>query len=74
MADVAEPTFQRAFVALSYVVGRREADLTASLGELHQETKALAQRLAHPERERRAEALARELSRVAFALEARRLK
>ena len=74
MAIVAEPAFQRAFMALSYVAGRRDAELTAPLGELHQETKTLAQRLGHAERERRAEALARELSRVAFALEARRLK
>ncbi len=74
MGNVAEPAFQRAFVALSYFAGRRDAELTAPFAELHAETKTLVQRLAHPERERRAEVLARELSRVAFALEARRLK
>jgi len=74
MPTVSEPAFQRAFVAVSYLVGRRDADLTAPLGELHPETKLVTQRLAQPERERRAEALARELSRIAFLLEARRLK
>ena len=74
MTDVATPAFQRAFVALSYFTGRRDSELTAPLGELHAETQTLGQRWGHAERERRAEVLARELSRVAFALEARRLK
>lgn len=74
MANIANPAFQRAFVALSYVAGRRDTELTAPLSEVQAETTTLVQRLAHPERERRAEILARELSRVAFALEARRLK
>jgi len=74
MPNVRGPAFQRAFVALSYLTGRREAELTKPLGELHPETRAVVQRLAHPERERRAEVLARELSLVALALEARRLK
>ena len=74
MSSVALPTFQRAFVALSYVAGRRGAELLAAFTAPHDDTRRFAQRLAHPERERRAEVLARELSRVALAIEARSLK
>jgi hypothetical protein len=74
MSTVADPDFQRAFVALSYVAGRRDAELLQALSTTHDEARLLAQRLAHPERERRAEVLARELSRVALVLEARSIK
>ena len=74
MSTVALPIFQRAFVALSYVAGRRDAELLEAFATPHDEARLFAQRLAHPERERRAEVLARELSRVALALEARSLK
>jgi hypothetical protein len=74
MSSVERPTFQRAFVALSYVVGRRDGALLDALLVPHSETQLLVERLAHPERERRAEVLARELSRVAVALEARSIK
>jgi hypothetical protein len=74
MSNVALPSFQRAFVALSYVAGRRGATLLDAFASVHADTRLLAQRLANPERERRAEVLARELSRVALSLEARSIK
>jgi hypothetical protein len=74
MSSIALPTFQRAFAALSYVAGRRDAELLEAFVAPHHEAHLVAQRLAHPERERRAEVLARELSRVASALEARRIQ
>jgi len=74
MSTVARPAFQKAFVALSYLAGRRDAELVAALRTVNEETRSFVQRLAHPERERRAEILARELSRVALSLEARSYK
>lgn len=71
MSSVAGPAFQKAFVALSYVAGRRDAELLIAFRTVNDEVRSFAQRLAHPERERRAEVLARELSRVALSLEAR---
>ena len=66
--------FQRAFAAMSYVVGRRDAELLEPFRLPHQEARAFVRGLGHPERERRAEALARELARLATALEARSIK
>lgn len=74
MANLHSPEFQRAFVALSYMAGRREAELLEPLSLPHEETRAFARRLANPERERRAEVLARELGRLSLALDARTLK
>jgi hypothetical protein len=74
MPNVASPSFQRAFVALSYVAGRRDSELLSAFPAPHEEARLVARRLTHPTRERRAEALALELSRVAAALEARRIK
>ena len=74
MATIASPEFQRAFVAMSYVVGRREAEVLAPFRAPHDEARAVVRRLAHPERERRAEVLARELSRLVGSLEARAIK
>lgn len=74
MANLGSPDFQRAFVALSYMIGRRDAALLEPLGTPHDDARAFARRLGHPERERRAEVLARELSRLASAVEARTLK
>ncbi|HEX3774321.1 MAG TPA: hypothetical protein VHV51_07640 [Polyangiaceae bacterium] len=74
MTSAAHPDFQRAFVALSYVAGRRGGELLEPLSAPHDDAKVFAQRLAHPERERRAEILARELARIAVALEARSVK
>jgi hypothetical protein len=66
--------FQCAFVAMSYLAGRRELELLQPFPAPHREAQALQRRLAHPERERRAEALAVELARIAGALEARSIK
>lgn len=66
--------FQCAFAAVSYLAGRREAELLEPFSVPQPEARAFSSRLAHPERERRAEALARELARVANALEARSIK
>ena len=74
MADQVTPSFQRAFVALSYVAGRRAGELLEAFATPHDEARLLVKHLAHPERERRAEVLARELSRVALAVAARSLK
>ena len=74
MADVGSPEFQRAFAAVSYLVGRRNDELLGAVKAPHPEARAFAQRLGHPERERRAEVLARELARVVSSLEARKLK
>jgi hypothetical protein len=74
MANLESSDFQRAFVALSYMVGRRDSQLLEPLRTSHEDARALARRLGHPERERRAEVLARELSRLASAVEARALK
>jgi hypothetical protein len=74
MSNIELPPFQRAFVALSYVAGRRDAALLEAFASVHADTLLLAQRLANPERERRAEVLARELASVALALEARSIK
>ena len=74
MARIDSPEFQRAFTALSYLAGRRDAELLAPLIVPGQEAQALALRLGHPERERRAEVLARELGRLALSLDARKLK
>jgi hypothetical protein len=63
------PEFQRAFVALRYFLGARGGDLAEPLGEAT-EGANVQRRLAHPDRERRAEALAAEIGRVVRALEA----
>jgi hypothetical protein len=74
MAITQSPEFQRAFAALSYLAGRRGAELLAPLPSAGEEAQALARRLAHPDRERRAEVLARELGRLALSLDARKLR
>jgi hypothetical protein len=65
---------ERAFVATSYLLDRRGAGLTAPLATPSREASALLQALAHPERTARATVLARELARIAQALDARWLK
>lgn len=66
--------FQRAFTTMSYFFGRREAELLAPLGAIHPDAQALARLLSNPERERRAQVLARELTRLSGALAARTVK
>ncbi len=73
MPNILSPEFQRAFAAVSYLVGRREAELIAPLAAPGPDVQALARRLEHPDRERRAEVLARELGRLALSLDARKL-
>jgi len=65
------PAFQRAFAAMSYFVGRRGDALLAPLPEPGAEALALVEHLAHPDRAKRAEALAAELTRVYAELERR---
>ena len=74
MSNLESPAFQRAFVALRYLFGRRDAELSVSGLAEHSEVRALGLRLVHPERVRRAEALAYELSRIAGAIDARTFK
>jgi len=74
MAALASRDFQRAFAAMSYLFGRRDAQLLESFRVPHEEARAFVRRLGHPERERRAQALAVELSRISSALEARSIK
>lgn len=74
MSQLDSRDFQCAFAAVSYLAGRRDDELLDPFTTPHLEARALQRRLAHPERERRAEALARELSRLALALEARSIK
>lgn len=74
MADLGSAEFQRAFAAVSYLAGRRNDELLGAFKTQNPEARAFAQRLGHPERERRAEVLARELARVVSSLEARKLK
>jgi hypothetical protein len=65
--------FERAFVAVSYLIDRRGDDLTRALGGGTEIARRLTLALAHPERASRAVVLAREVARIAGALDARRL-
>ena len=74
MTRFESPDFQRAFAAVSYLAGRRDAELLEPFSLPHDEARALVRRLGHPERERRAQELARELAKISAALEARSVK
>lgn len=74
MSQFEQRDFQCAFAAVSYLVGRRGDELLEPFPTPHVEARALRSRLALPERDRRAEALARELTRLASALQARSVK
>lgn len=65
--------FERAFVATSYLLDRRGEDLTRALSGGAKPARRLAAALGHPERSARAVVLAREVARIAQALDARRL-
>jgi hypothetical protein len=65
------PEFQRAFVAMRYFLGVRAESLAAPLGDAAPAARALEEKLAHPDRARRAEVLASEVGLVVRALEAR---
>jgi hypothetical protein len=65
--DERPPRFQRAFVAMSYLLGaRRDALGTSDLGP---EASALLRALSSSDKETRARALAREITPIAMALE-----
>ena len=66
-----EPQYQRAFVAVRDFLGARGDGLSAPLGSGASAGAALEQKLAHPDRTRRAEVLASEVGLVVRALEAR---
>jgi hypothetical protein len=68
------PEFQRAFVATSYLFDRRDEDLVSALAGERAAAEELARALSHPERPVRARVLARELARIAKALDDRRLE
>ncbi len=72
-SSVFSPDFQTAFVAMRYFLGARGEGLGAPLGDAPA-ARVTEERLAQPERERRAEALAVEIGRVVRALEARNFR
>jgi len=74
MASFEGRDFQRAFAAVSYLAGLRGEALLEPFRTPHADARAFVRRLAHPDRERRAEALAVELARIGNALEARSIK
>ena len=65
--------FEHAFVAASYLLGRRGHDLLQPLGTSHQSTNLLARGLGRLDQQGRAQLLAAELARIAHALERRRV-
>ncbi|MCA9596753.1 MAG: hypothetical protein KC776_25735 [Myxococcales bacterium] len=65
--------FSRAFVAASYLLERRDTQLTEPLLDPSKRALELAHSLNHAERPARAKLLAAELARVVRALAARRL-
>jgi hypothetical protein len=76
--DVADPKFERAFVAMSYLLGPRETAAVSSAGAqlelVSPEARALANALARGSRDARVAALAKELASIALALEAGNLR
>jgi tryptophan 2,3-dioxygenase len=74
MAELDSSDFQRAFAAVSYLLGRRDGELLEPFAASPDTARLFVSRLAHPDRERRAEVLARELARLAVSLSARTLK
>lgn len=61
--------FERGFVATSYVLGRRGAELSEGLAHAGATSRSLAAALGASAREERARALAAELLRITTALE-----
>jgi len=66
--------FQRAFAAVRYAAGAREAVPLAPFAEPSDGASELLRALSSEERAERAQALAVELKRIARVLEARRLR
>lgn len=69
-----EARAERAFVAVSYVLGRRGDALLEPLATPTLAARGVVERLGHSDREARARVLAAELARVVSAFEARRLR
>jgi hypothetical protein len=70
MSHTEQPAFQRAFVAIGYLLEQRGAALLEPLHAPTAEARTLVRHLAHPDRQQRAEALAFELKQIAIELEA----
>jgi hypothetical protein len=68
------PDFQRAFVAMRYFLGAREADLAGALPSVTADARAVVERLEHADRARRAEALAVEVGHVVRSLGSRNFR
>ena len=71
MQSAEKPAFQRAFVAVSYLLGQRGPSLLGALTRPNPEALELVTLLDHADRTRRAQVLAAELSRVALELDQR---
>ena len=65
--------YERSFVAFSYALGVRGAELGAPLVVPGSVARDLVEKLCHPQRSIRAAVLAAELARVVHALDTRRL-
>jgi hypothetical protein len=65
--------YERAFVAVSYLLGRRGDQLQRALPHLCPSARSLVGALGRAKREVRAQVLAAELARIAHALQNRRL-
>lgn len=72
--DGAREAFERAFVAVSYLLDRRGPDLLQPLGDATPAARDAARALGHADRQVRATVLARELAAVSRALDAWRLQ
>ncbi len=73
MTDARE-RLERAFVATSYLVGRRGDELTSALPAPSLQARKLAAKLGHAERNVRAQVLASELAPIVQALDAWRYR
>ena len=66
--------YERAFVAMAYLQGRRGDALLAELPAPGAAARRLAQRLGAPEKAVRAQVLAAEVARIVQALDRRRIR
>jgi hypothetical protein len=66
--------FEVGFVAMSYLLERRGARLTAGLAKPRSATHALVARLQHPDRQHRAHALAVGLAPIVRALDSKAIR
>ena len=73
MSDFSD-SFQRAFVATSYLLDRRDEQLTDALPEDSPVARQIAAALANPDRRARAAVLAAEVAKVIQSVEAARIR